>query len=64
MEQLEKRQRAETSDTSQLPELLRELKEQACTPSLDVSTLLLAVAEEISRNHFPKETYEVRISDD
>jgi hypothetical protein len=63
-ERLAKRQMAKNADSSQFPELLLEMKEQASTPPLDVSTILLAVAEEISQNHLPNDAYEVRISDE
>ena len=55
---------SENAASSQFTDSLREVEEQICAPPLDVGTILLAVVEEISRNHLPNEAYEVRISDE
>lgn len=63
-ERLAEHQVSESAASSQFTDSLREVQEQICAPPLDVSTILLAVVEEISRNHVPNEAYEVRISDE
>lgn len=64
VERLAKHRMDRDVSSGQLSDLLQEVAEQACTPPLKLSTILLAVAEELSRNHLPNDAYKVRISDE
>jgi hypothetical protein len=64
LERLTKHRMDAGIDSSQFADPLREITEQACTPPLELSIILSAVAEELSRNHLPNDDYKVRISDE